>query len=87
MRQVYIEPEASEKKYQELRARGTELKIPVFEQYLGLELFDKAGKHLLNTKQRSHSWVRNAYNLLVMAICCVDSNGGALPSFLVLVES
>jgi hypothetical protein len=53
-----------EKKYQELRKLGQELHIPIPEAFWTLEVFDKKGKLIQKHRQRSHSWVRNAYNLL-----------------------
>lgn len=54
-----------EKKYKQLRKLGQELHIPIPETFLELEVFDKDGKIIQRHKQRSHSWVRNAYNQLI----------------------
>ncbi len=78
MKQIYIESPESEAKYKALSKQGLELKIPVFEQFIAFELFDKEGNHMLNVKRRSHSWLRNAYNMLVTRLCGVALNGGAL---------
>ncbi|GAJ11171.1 unnamed protein product, partial [marine sediment metagenome] len=43
---------------------GQELHIPIPEAFLTLEVFGKNGKLLQRHHQRSHSWVRNAYNHL-----------------------
>ena len=53
-----------EKKFRQLRKLGQELKIPVPEAFWEFEVFDKDGKLIQKHKQRSHSWVRNAYNML-----------------------
>jgi len=54
----------TEEKYRELGKLGKQLGIPIFEAFLKLEVFDKDGKLIHKHKQRSHSWVRNAYNHL-----------------------
>jgi hypothetical protein len=51
-------------KYTQLRKLGQELHIPIPEAFWELEVFDQEGKLIHRHKQRSHSWVRNAYNLL-----------------------
>ena len=53
-----------EQKYKRLRELGQELHIPIPEHFITLEVFDKNGKLIQRHHQRSHSWVRNAYNLL-----------------------
>ena len=53
-----------ERQYERLRKLGQELHIPIPEAFLTLEVFDKNGKLIQRHKQRSHSWVRNAYNVL-----------------------
>ncbi len=78
MRQLYIEPKESEEKYLELRRRGLELRTPIIEAFLDLQLRDKFGKVYLNTRQRSHSWVRNAYNFLTSFMTAVDLNGSGV---------
>jgi len=54
-----------EQKYEQLRKLGQELHIPTLEAFLELEVRDKDGKVIQKHKQRSHSWVRNAYNLML----------------------
>ena len=56
---------SEEKKYKQLRKLGQELHIPVPEAFWEFEVFDKEGKLIQKYKQRSHSWVRNAYNFLL----------------------
>jgi len=53
-----------ERKYEQLRELGQELHIPIPEHFITLEVFDKNGKLLQRHHQRSHSWTRNAYNML-----------------------
>ncbi|MBA7636699.1 hypothetical protein ES703_44320 [subsurface metagenome] len=53
-----------EQRYEQLRKLGQELHIPIPEAFLTLEVFGKNGKLLLRHHQRSHSWVRNAYNIM-----------------------
>ncbi|MBA7527492.1 hypothetical protein ES705_19668 [subsurface metagenome] len=54
-----------ERKYEQLRKLGQELHVPIPEAFWTLEVIDKNGKLLQRHHQRSHSWVRNAYNLLL----------------------
>lgn len=60
----YTEDPKLERKYQRLERLGQELKIPTFKSFLTLEVLDKDGNSIHSHKQRSHSWNRNAYNLL-----------------------
>ena len=53
-----------ERKYKQLRKLGQELHIPVPETFWEFEV-TLDGKVIQRHKQRSHSWVRNAYNLLI----------------------
>ena len=61
-----------EKKYSQLRKLGQELHIPTFEAFLELEV-TKDGKLIQRHKQRSHSWVRNAYNHMVSSLAQVNA--------------
>lgn len=56
-----------EKKYEQLRKLGQELHVPIPEHSLELEV-TLDGKVIQHLKQRSHSWVRNAYNLILTQI-------------------
>lgn len=49
--------------YEQLKKLGSELKIPVYEAFWEFEI-RKSGKRFSSLKMRSHSLVRNAYNLL-----------------------
>jgi hypothetical protein len=53
-----------EEKYEQMRNLSRELRIPFPEAFLALEVLDKDGKVIHRHHQRSHSWVRNAYNVL-----------------------
>jgi hypothetical protein len=53
-----------EARYEQLRKLGQELHIPISETFWELEVRDKNGKIIQSLKQRSHSWVRNAYNMM-----------------------
>ena len=70
--QILHEPK--ERKYQQLRRLGQELKIPTFEAFLELEVRDGSGRIIHHHRQRSHSWVRNAYNQLFCQMAAKDSN-------------
>jgi len=50
--------------YKELKRLGQKLHIPTVETFWDLEVRDGNGKVVQRLKQRSHSWVRNAYNLI-----------------------
>jgi len=65
-----------EQKYGQLRKLSRELHIPTPEAFLTLEVFDKDGKLIQRHKQRSHSWVRNAYNLMFCQLGGKDADTG-----------
>jgi hypothetical protein len=50
--------------YDQLKRLGRELHIPTLEAFWELEVRDQNGEVVQRLKQRSHSWVRNAYNLI-----------------------
>jgi len=62
-----------EREYTQLRDLGQKLHIPIPEAFWTLEVFDKDGKLLQRHHQRSHSWVRNAYNLLFCQMAAKDA--------------
>ena len=66
-----------ERQYKQLRKLGQELHIQIPEAFLTLEVFDKDGKLIQRHKQRSHSWVRNAYNLLFVSTAGKGCTGTA----------
>lgn len=53
-----------EREYERFRKMGQRLHIPVPEVLITLEVFGKDGKLIQKHHQRSHSWVRNAYNFM-----------------------
>ena len=69
---IYIEPAASERKYRRLAALGKELGVPVPQVFLEMEVKLPDGTVVHHHKQRSHSWVRNAYNLLFCQLAAVN---------------
>lgn len=66
-----------ERKYTRLRKLGQELHIPTPESFLTLEVFDRNGKLISRVHQRSHSWVRNAYNMMFSNLASKDGTDGA----------
>jgi len=57
-----------EQKYKRLKELAQELHLPIPEAFIELEVFDKDGKLIQRHRQRSHSWVRNAYNCLFVQL-------------------
>ena len=57
--------------YNQLRRLGQRLHIPIPEAFWELEVQDGNGRVIQRLKQRSHSWVRNAYNLIVCQAAAV----------------
>jgi len=51
-------------KFRRLRKLGIELLVPVVEAFWEFEARDGQGRVIQKQRQRSHSWVRNAYNML-----------------------
>ena len=72
---IYLEPAESEKLYQELEGLGDSLKVPIPQCFLQLRITDEAGKIIHHTKQRSHSWTRNAYNLIASYLLGINAVG------------
>ncbi len=73
-------PDIKEQRYKRLRKLGKELRIPIPEAFLTLEVFDKDGRLIQRHRQRSHSWTRNAYNALFSNLASAnldDSTFGA----------
>ena len=61
-----------EREYAELRKLSQKLHILTPEAFLTLEVFDKNGRVIQRHRQRSHSWVRNAYNLMFSQLAGKD---------------
>lgn len=68
--------DSNESKYQKLRKLGQALKIPTLEAFLGMEVRDGHGRIIHQHKQRSHSWVRNAYNELMSIVGAINASDG-----------
>ncbi|MFC1970669.1 hypothetical protein ACFLV0_01855 [Chloroflexota bacterium] len=60
--------------YDELKTLGLELHIPVPEAFWKLEVMDRAGNPLQIHQQRSHSWNRNAYNMIMSGLAGIGGN-------------
>ncbi|WP_041343554.1 hypothetical protein [Dehalococcoides mccartyi] len=77
-----------ERLYEELRRLGQRLHIPISETFWELEVKDGSGKVVQRLRQRSHSWVRNAYNMMFCYLAGKDlSNGSFGASYLSLKET
>jgi len=63
-----------EQQYAELKRLAQKLHIPIPEAFLTLEVFDKNGKLIQRHRQRSHSWTRNAYNLMFCELAGKDAS-------------
>lgn len=74
----------TEAKYQRLEELGHKLGVPIFGARLDIQV-TKNGKVLTHHKQRSHSWVRNAYNLVFSQLASTNPTdvtfGAGLLSF------
>jgi hypothetical protein len=71
---IYIEPAASERKYRRLAALGAELGVPVPQTFLEMEVIMPNGEVVHHHKQRSHSFKRNAYNIMFCQLGAVNNN-------------
>lgn len=60
--------------YEQLRKLGQRLHIPIPEAFWELEVRDGNGKVIRCLKQRSHSWVRNAYNVIFSMLAGKDGD-------------
>lgn len=69
-----------EQQFAELKKLARKLHVPIPEVFIELEVFDKDGKLIQRHHQRSHSWVRNAYNMLFSQLAgkgCTATGFGA----------
>lgn len=64
--------DSKEKESQQLRKLSQELKIPVFEAWLEMEVKMPDGKVVHHHRQRSHSWNRNAYNVMAASLMSIN---------------
>lgn len=74
MNKIYIEPAKTERQYRKLRELGQKLGVPVPETFIEMEVTMPDGKVVHHHKQRSHTWVRNAYNVLVAQMMAVQAD-------------
>jgi hypothetical protein len=65
-----------ESQYEELKRLAKRLHVPVAEAFWEFEISNKSGGIYRRHKQRSHSWVRNGYNLMVCQSAAVASDSG-----------
>jgi hypothetical protein len=63
--------------YEQLRRLGQRLYIPIPEAFWDIEVQNSNGKVIQRLKQRSHSWVRNAYNMMFCYLAGKDLDNGA----------
>jgi len=63
-----------EQQFAELKKLARKLHVPIPEVFLELEVFDKDGKLIQRHRQRSHSWVRNAYNHMFSQLAAKDDD-------------
>ncbi|GAI00073.1 unnamed protein product, partial [marine sediment metagenome] len=75
-----------EQKYKRLRKLAQELHLPIPEAFIELEVFDKDGRLLQRHKQRSHSWTRNAYNLLLSQMGAKNMDDAAFGAGLLSIK-
>jgi hypothetical protein len=61
-----------EQQYTELRKLAKKLHVPIPEVFLELEVRDKDGNVIQSHRQRSHSWTRNAYNIIFYYLSAVQ---------------
>ncbi|MDP4280154.1 MAG: hypothetical protein QQM50_06375 [Dehalococcoides mccartyi] len=72
-----------EARYEQLRKLGQELHIPISETFWELEVRNKDGKVIQSLRQRSHSWVRNAYNHMFSQLAVKNGSSGTFgPGYL-----
>jgi hypothetical protein len=62
--------------YDQLKRLGRKLHIPTPEAFWEIEVRDQNGEVVHCLKQRSHSWVRNAYNLIFTTLAGKDLDDG-----------
>jgi len=69
-----------ERQWRQLKDLGLKLRVPVPEVFLQLEVKDKNGNTIHSNRDRSHTWNRNAYNILLTQLSAIngdDSTWGA----------
>jgi len=63
-----------EQQFAELKKLARKLHVPIPEVFIELEVFDKDGRVIQRLRQRSHSWTRNAYNMLFCQLAGKDAS-------------
>ena len=63
-----------EREYQKLSKMGQSLGVIIPECFLEMEVKMPSGKVIYYHKQRSHSWVRNAYNLMISQLGGINAS-------------
>ena len=63
-----------EQKYNQLSKLAQELHVPMPQAFIELEVFDKDGKLIESHRQRSHSWTRNAWNMMFCGLGAMGRN-------------
>jgi len=66
-----------EARYEQLRKLGQELHVPISETFWELEVNNGKGEVIQSLKQRSKSWVRNAYNMMFGYLAGKDLSNGS----------
>ena len=69
-----------EARFEELRKLGQELHVPIAESFWELEVRDRDEKVVQHLRQRSHSWVRNAYNMMFCYLAGKDLDNSSFGS-------
>ncbi len=64
-----------EAEYERLRLMGQRLHVPIPEAFWELEVRDRRGRLLGRLRQRSHSFVRNAFNHLISQLAAKNGDG------------
>lgn len=65
-----------EMEYEQLRLMGQRLHVPILLGVWELQVLDAGGRPLRRLRQRSHSFVRNAYNHLISQMAAKNGDGG-----------
>ena len=66
-----------EARYEQIRKLGQELHLPIPEAFWEVEVRDQTGRVIQRFRQRSHSWVRNAYNMMFCYLAGKDLDQGS----------
>ncbi len=73
---IYTESPESERRFQRMVQLGRELRTPVNENFIEIKVTMPGREEPIHWhKQRSHSWVRNAYNILICDLMALAGSG------------